>query len=915
MANQLILILSILLYSVSLWRVIRLSGKHRSYRVPAGMITITLLASRSAVILYKLRTDSTFEGPPFVVMLLEMTIAVMSLLITYRITTVIIQMGNSRVALQATRDELEQRVIARTVDLEAEITERSRVSAALSASEERMRLIVQNLPVIVNAIDANHQFVIWNREAERVTGFSAGEIVGNPEAFTLLYPEPGYRAQQVEIFEKSGGNFRGMETRLTCKDGSERVIAWSNVSGQYPIPGWRSWAMGVDITDRKRAEEAFHRTHESLEQQVAIRTGELRTTNAQLAATNAQLEREIVERRRADSALRRSENHLRSTLDALSDFVHVVDSDLRITLVNKTFLAWNLEFGLETHPIGRTPRELFPYLPPSVDREYRQVFDTREALVTEETTQIGPLQIVTETRKIPIIDEGIVTHVVTIMRDISEQRANQNRLRESEERLKRFYEHAPMGYHSLDKDGYVIDVNQVWLNLLGYERDEVTGRWFGDFLAPGYADRFKHDFLRFKTTGEIRNIDYEMVCKNGAIIIASLNGRIGYDAKGEVMQTHCVVSDITERKRTEIALRTSEERFRVVVNSIDDLIFTLDTDQRHSGVFGRWVENAGLTPDMFLGKTPRDIMGHEAAAIHEAANARALVGERVIYEWSSSTPDGELHHYQTALSPMFDEQGKVAGIVGIGRDITALKHAEQDAIRLAVERERSAILADFIRDMSHEFANPLSVIKNSAYLATNTPDPAQRKRHLEMINGQIFHIERLVQGMIMMSRLDGGVEFNRVPVSLDALLDTIQTRVKQTTAEKEQTLQINIAPDLPPLIGDPTYLHIAIYNLVENAVNYTPDGGTISVHVAASTNQPGSLEIAIADTGIGIAPEHHARIFERFFRVDKARTERGAGLGLPVTQTIIQAHGGTITVQSAPGQGSTFRVFLPILSS
>jgi PAS domain S-box-containing protein len=342
------------------------------------------------------------------------------------------------------------------------------------------------------------------------------------------------------------------------------------------------------------------------------------------------------------------------------------------------------------------------------------------------------------------------------------------------------------------------------------------------------------------------------------------------------------------------------------------VIFTLDTDQRHSGVFGRWLENTGVTPEMFLGKTSREVLGREAAAVHESANARALVGEHVIYEWSMLTPDGEQRHYQTSLSPMVDEGGHVTGIVGIGRDITALKYGEQDAIRLAVERERGAILASFIRDTSHEFANPISVIKNSVYLATHTPDPPQRKRHLEMINGQIFHIEKLVEGMILMSRLDSGLLFKRAPVYLDGLFDTIQTRLMSAVEDNQQTLHVDLVPDLPLPIGDQNYLYLAIYNLIENAVQYTPPGGTISVRVAESTSHANHLVIAVADTGIGIEEMYHARIFERFFRVDRARTERGAGLGLPIAQSIIQGHGGSITVESTPGQGSVFRVFLPI---
>ncbi|MBN1564322.1 MAG: PAS domain S-box protein, partial [Anaerolineae bacterium] len=887
MIIQFIIGLAILLYGVALLFVVRLSRLRWTYSVPV-IVIMTMMIIRLIFVIHERRSDSNFEGPPVQGAVFDLVIAALFPVMIHRVITLLRAMENTRHALQAARDELEQRVIDRTSDLAVEISERARVATALSATENQMRLVVQNLPVMVTAIDDQHQFAIWNREAERITGYSAVEMVCNPDAFMLLYPDADYRAQQIELFDNASSAFRDLEVLLTGKDGRQRVIAWSNVSQQYPIPGWRSWAIGVDVTERKQAEQALHQTRETLEQKIALRTTELRTANEQL-------EREIVERRRAVLALARSENQLRSTLDALRDYVYVINKDLEITLVNKAFLAWNQDFGLETQPLGRTPHELFPFLSGHLNDEYRQVFASGQMITTEETNQIGTLKIVTETRKIPIIESGEVTHVVTIMRDISERKQAEEALRQSEERFKRLYERAPLGYQSLDHDGYFVQVNQAWLHLLGYERVEVIGRWFGDFLTPPYRDRFRHGFSEFKAEGEVRAVEFEMERKDGTTITVLIDGKIGYDAQGQIAETHCILVDITDRKRTEVELQASEERFRSLVDSMDDIIVTLDTDQHHTGIFGRRVKKTGLSPTLLLGKTARDVFGREIAAIHEAANARALVGEHVVFEWSAPDPEGIMHYYQTSLSPMFNPNGDVTGLVGVGRDITALKNAQQDAIRGAVERERAQILAGFIRDVSHEFANPISVVKNSIYLAVNTPDPAQRKRHLDMLSGQVFHIEQLVEGMILMSRLDGGIAFKHEPVYFDAIFDTIKTRLQQTTQAKEQTLAIELKPDLPPFMGDQNYLHIAIFHLIQNAVQYTPNGGTIAVRLAESSSHPDHLVITVADTGIGIAAEYQTRIFERFFRIDRARTERGAGLGLPIAQSIIERHGGSLT--------------------
>ena len=146
--------------------------------------------------------------------------------------------------------------------------------------------------------------------------------------------------------------------------------------------------------------------------------------------------------------------------------------------------------------------------------------------------------------------------------------------------------------------------------------------------------------------------------------------------------------EITQRKQMEEALRQSEVRFRTLVESIDDIVFTLDDQQRHTGVYGRWLENSGLSPEFFIGKTARDIMGVEAAKAHETATERALAGESVVYEWSSSDPDGSTSSFQTSLSPLKNAQAEVVGLVGIGRDITQLKQVEA-AVRMNEARYRA----------------------------------------------------------------------------------------------------------------------------------------------------------------------------------------------------------------------------------
>ncbi|MEW6238244.1 MAG: PAS domain S-box protein [Candidatus Omnitrophota bacterium] len=122
-------------------------------------------------------------------------------------------------------------------------------------------------------------------------------------------------------------------------------------------------------------------------------------------------------------------------------------------------------------------------------------------------------------------------------------------LTESEKRFRLLYERTPLGYQSLDENGYFIEVNQAWLDLLGYSREEVIGHWVGEFISPPYLEVLQKNFPRFKAEGEIRGVEYELVKKDGSVVIVSVNGRIGYDEEGNFKQTHCILYNMTDLKR------------------------------------------------------------------------------------------------------------------------------------------------------------------------------------------------------------------------------------------------------------------------------------------------------------------------------------------------------------------------------
>ncbi|MBM0743648.1 PAS domain S-box protein, partial [Phormidium sp. CLA17] len=163
--------------------------------------------------------------------------------------------------------------------------ERQQSEEQIRRSEERLHLVLQNMPVMLDAFDEEGNIIEWNRECERVTGYRADEVVGNPQSIERLYPDPAYRQQMMQAWSDRGNNYRQWEWDITCKDGSIKTISWSNISDKFPIPGWASWGIGVDVTDRQQAEKQLRQSEQRLS--LAIEGSGMATWDVDIQADKA----------------------------------------------------------------------------------------------------------------------------------------------------------------------------------------------------------------------------------------------------------------------------------------------------------------------------------------------------------------------------------------------------------------------------------------------------------------------------------------------------------------------------------------------------------------------------------------------------------------------------------------------------
>jgi two-component system OmpR family sensor kinase len=278
----------------------------------------------------------------------------------------------------------------------------------------------------------------------------------------------------------------------------------------------------------------------------------------------------------------------------------------------------------------------------------------------------------------------------------------------------------------------------------------------------------------------------------------------------------------------------------------------------------------------------------------------------------------------------------MALIAGIAEDVTSRKEAERQALDLALEREKVHILESFIADVSHDLKTPITVLKSSVYLVERFAEkvlaivgqhvdkgPADSsalievetagvsiRNHAQTLDANVTRLQKLVENLLEMFRLDRRVDFELKANDLNLLVASV-VDMQQPVAE-DRSIQFDFLPDreLPPVYCDASEIRRVVQNLTANALAYTPEGGSVVV----STARDGEYAvIEVKDTGIGISESEIARIFERFYRIDKSRPVHtgGMGLGLSIARKIVEAHQGTISIESAPGQGSVFRIRLP----
>jgi two-component system, sensor histidine kinase and response regulator len=784
--------------------------------------------------------------------------------------------------------------------LQAEVGQRRRAEQAVRQSENALREqrnqlfdLLDHVPVMVFGVDGESRYCLWNRECERVLGYSRDEVLGRTrrELYPHWYPDPSYR--EWVFAQALSHDYRDLETTIIARDGTPRICSWSNLSSHMRIPGLSVWGVGIDVTERKAAEEA----------------------------------------------LRENQRQMNSLLDQLPGLAYrcLPDED------------WTGLFAAGCfRPIaGVDPEDLMMKRPPYSelmhpdDREpsRRRVldalargepFENEHRIVDRE----GNIKWILSRGHGVYAEDGSLRFLEGLLIDITRQKEAEENLRKAKHRLALAVRGSQVGVWENDlaggdwRTGRVLCTNIM--ELLGYPAPEsaIDYQTVAASIHPDDRERVERS-VRAYFAGETPeySVEFRVRHRDGSYRWMLARGVAVRDEAGRPIRFLGTRIDIAKRKKAEDALRESEERFRGMFENAG-------VGMAHSDLEGRWLRLnekfcaiVGYAREELLQKSFQDITCPDDLPVSIDHADRLLRGEIPGYtlEKRYVRKDGSTVWVHLSNSIQRDARGTPAYIIAIIQDISERKWLEGE-LRQAIATAEAASRAksEFLAHVSHEIRTPLNAILGMTELALDTPLTDRQRKYLTVIQSSSEALLEVINDLLDFAKIEAGkLELDRATFSLRAVLnDTLQSLALRGH-RKGLELVGHIHSDVPDaFLGDAGRLRQVLTNLVGNAIKFTAEGEVV-VEVEAGEegngarpsepldleSPPCTLFFSVCDTGIGIPREKQQKIFEAFEQADSSTMRRygGTGLGLSIASRLVGLMGGRITVESEPGQGSTFR--------
>ncbi len=656
---------------------------------------------------------------------------------------------------------------------------------------------------------------------------------------------------------------------------------------------------------------------------------------------NRRLQQEIRERKRSEAALRENERRLLDIIEFLPDPTFVVDRNHRviawnsaieeITGISKTEIlgkggfAYAVPFHGKPRPVlvdlimdrQVDPKSLYP------DIEKRNERLQAEFFLPHLYPGRGAYVMATAS---PLYDrKGDVVGAIESVRDVTDRWSAENALKESEEKYRGVLESIAEGYFEVDLSGNLTFFNSALCDISGYRAGELSGMNYRQYTSAETAGRLYRIFSGVYESGKTSRItDYEIIRKDGGTRHIEFSVRLTVDEQGNPSGFRGVARDITERRRTEEALKESRDLFDTFMKNLPALAFMKDEEGRYlylNEAARSFYNEARLS---CIGRTDEEIWPPETAR-RLRENDLAAMKSNVGSSWVETMEiAGVERHFLVSKFPIVRERGPRI-IAGIALDMTESIRSEQEKKELQarlLRAQKMEAVGNLAGGIAHDFNNILAAILGHTDLGLlMVPEGLPVRRHLEGVRQAGCRARDLVQQILSFSRQGA---HGKKPVQIVPIL---REGLKLLKASLPSTIEIRgrFDPDMPAIEADATQIHQVLMNLCTNAAHAMEKrGGVLTVSLSRvpsekvpSGNLPAAgddwLCLTVADTGAGIAPEHLDRIFEPYFTTKEKG--KGTGLGLAVVHGIVESHGGAVEVRSEPGKGTRFVLYFPSIDA
>jgi len=496
--------------------------------------------------------------------------------------------------------------------------------------------------------------------------------------------------------------------------------------------------------------------------------------------------------------------------------------------------------------------------------------------------------------------------------DIAERTRVQRELEASDERLQQILNNSTAVIFARDAEGRYLFVNRQWERVFGKPSADVVGRLDRDVRGAERAQVYRgHDQLVLERNATME-FEETLPLEDGLHTYISIKFPL-HEADGAAYGVCGIATDITDRQRAEAALRASEASYRAIFDAAEDAIFVHDIDTAAIvDVNAKACEDFGYSREELLGLSMGDLSSGEGPYTQDDAMryfARAAAGESMPVEWHCRTKSGELRWHEVC-----GKRVRIAEhdrLLALARDITEKKRAQSELARereSSYQREKLAALGSLLAGVSHELNNPLSVVVARAVLLEEQCAPAIQAAAAK-IRSAAERCARIVRTFLAMARQQPP---QRGPVAINDVISAAFDIAGYAVRASGIAVELVLADDVPPIHADADQLHQVLLNLIINAQQSLQDQlGPRRLRITSRYDRSTQrLLVTVADNGPGIPEAVRARVFEPYFTTKPLG--EGTGVGLAVSQGIVEAHGGSLTVETSQGRGAEFLITLPV---